>query len=69
MFFVFVKSRRKRWTEREKGRRARRNEGYGLDGSGVDGLVLEREEEKEKEGAKEGNGGYVLKNRKLSEST
>lgn len=32
------------------------------------GLAVDREKEK-KEGAKEGNGGYVLKNRKPSEST
>lgn len=34
----------------------------------MDGLVLKLVEERE-EGAKEGNGGYVLKNRKLSKST
>lgn len=39
-----------------------------LYGSGVDGLILDWEKEK-KEGVKEGNGGYVLKNRKPSEST
>lgn len=73
MFFVFVKSRRKRWTERERERRereAREMKGEaGWERCGWIASGLRERDREEKEGVKEGNGGYVLKNRKPSEST